>query len=423
MGIQALILEANETVGGRMQSIQVDDALIDYGAQFLSSAYTIIPDLIKEAQLNDEFVKTSDWVGLIRNQGITLFQPQNPWQLLTKHVLSIGSLLRLVFNQVRFFNLNKKSLNDITEWTKYDGEMAIDWMIKNYGKEVANKLAAPIVNGFYFQSLNHSSAALIAAVLAFSVHRPKTMALISGMDSLPQKLANQLNIKTNVSVSSVMETPSGIKIISDSGEWNTEHVIMTVPAPIAKNLIQKPDKQTLRLLETEYSSSIIISLLTSNNWTSPSNIQSAYGFLYSPEINSKIAAIAIENNKYYARSKQGFLINIMLSDQWAKKLLHLSDEDIYKEIQIDVENILPNIYSNLQMKKMFRWQYAMPYTPIGRAKAVKEYCDTRNKNNRMWLAGDYLGFPWTDSAAQTGLWAANQVLQLPSGHLLFVLSG
>lgn len=35
----------------------------------------------------------------------------------------------------------------------------------------------------------------------------------------------------------------------------------------------------------------------------------------------------------------------------------------------------------------------------------------RNKNNRIWLAGDYLGLPWTDSAAQTGLWAATQIHQ------------
>ncbi len=42
---------------------------------------------------------------------------------------------------------------------------------------------------------------------------------------------------------------------------------------------------------------------------------------------------------------------------------------------------------------------------------VNEYRQSRDKHTRIWLAGDYLGLPWTDSAAQTGLWAAKQVYQ------------
>lgn len=79
-GIQALILEANQTVGGRMKSIEIDDAIIDCGAQFLSSAYSIIPKLIKETGLNDEFVTTSEWVGIIKNNHVALIHPQKPWQ-------------------------------------------------------------------------------------------------------------------------------------------------------------------------------------------------------------------------------------------------------------------------------------------------------------------------------------------------------
>lgn len=410
-GIQALVLEASETVGGRMQSIRVEDALIDTGAQFLSSAYSIIPELIKETGLDHEWLETSDWVGLVRENGVSVLQPQHPWQLFTHHVLSLWSLLRLGCNRLRFLNVNKKFLNDITCWTQYDCMTASDWVTKKYGKEIAHQLVSPIFNGFYFQSINQSSAALAAALLAFSAYNPKTMTLSSGIGSLPRKLANELNVQTNVSVSKIVESSNEIKITSNSGEFSAEHVIVTAPAPLAKTLIQNSDKQVHKLLQTPYSSTILISFLIKPTWSPTFNVKIAYGFLYNPTLNSKIAAISIENKKHSERKSSGFLINVMLTDQYTKTNLHLSDEEIYQEIKTDVEKQLPMLYLHVHSKKVFRWEYAMPCTSIGRAKLVKEYYDTRMQNNRIWLAGDYLGFPWTDSAAQTGLKAANLVYQ------------
>jgi len=408
-GIRALVLEADQTVGGRMKSIEIDDAIIDCGAQFLSSAYSIIPQLIKETGLNDEFVATDEWVGIIKNNHIALIHPRKPWTLISSHLLSFANLLRLGYKQFKLFHSKKKSLNDITDWAEYDNQSAKDWVIQHFGRSTARELTSAIFNGFYFQSLNKSSAAMAAAVLAFSAWHPKTMTLKTGISSLPKKLAEKLNLKTNVVVSSAIETSNGVKIMTDAGEFNAEHVIVTVPAPIAKKIIQNPDKETSALLETQYSSTITIALLTHGNWSPPAAINSAYGFLFNPDSNSKIAALTIEKNKCATRKKSGYLINIMLADKWAKDCFQLTDAEIFAEIQSELEKIFPSISVHTYRKEMFRWQYAMPYTPIGRAKAVSGYRTTRNSNHRVWLAGDYLGLPWTDSAAQTGIWAAQQV--------------
>lgn len=412
-GIKTLVLEAENTVGGRMRTLQVDDALIDCGAQFLSSAYTIIPQLITETKLTDEYVETSEWVGLIREKGIALVHPQKPLRLVFNRILSICDLLKLGFNQYKLFKLQKKlsPLNNITDWLKYDNELASDWIIKHFGERVARELTSVIFNGFYFQSLNHSSAALAAPVVAFSAYHPKTMTLLSGMESLPQKLAEQLSIKKNTRVTSIETTPSHVKVISDAGEFAAEHVIVTTPAPIAKTLIKQPDLQVKVLLETQYSSTIVISLLVDNKWTLPHHLTSAYGFLVNPQLKTNIAALTIENNKCHTRRKQGMLINVMLNDVSAKSFMNLSDEEIYPEIRDEIEKILPAISSHLELKKLSSWKYAMPYTPIGRASAVSHYRKTRSDTNRIWLAGDYLGLPWTDSAAETGEWAAGQIVE------------
>ena len=52
----------------------------------------------------------------------------------------------------------------------------------------------------------------------------------------------------------------------------------------------------------------------------------------------------------------------------------------------------------------------MPTVPLGHGSEVKTYWDTLADDSRVVLAGDYLGFPWSDSAAATGERAARFLL-------------
>jgi len=413
-GINTVVLEAEHIVGGRMKTIQLGNALVDCGAQFLSSAYTIIPKLIDEVELSNNLIAVNESVGIVRkNQELVVFNPRKPWGLFSSHVLSIWELLFLAFKQLKLFGLKKQisvPLNDITSWLQYDAQSASEWMIKNFGKSVAYELSATIFNGLYFQSLNDSSAAMAAAVATFYAYKSQTIALATGMGSLPQKLADRLNVKLGARVLAINETPTYIEAISSIGIFRAKHIILATPAATAKNIVQNPDPEMLALFDTSYSSSITISLLTTSSWTPPSTISSIYGFLFNPQGNNKVAALTIENNKLATQSECGYLINAMLSDKWAKKMLILTDEEIYREIKSDIEMIFPDLYIHVDTKNVSRWQYAMPCIPVGHAARVQQYRDSRKINNKLWLAGDYLGLPWTDSAAQTGIWAANQVL-------------
>jgi hypothetical protein len=53
---------------------------------------------------------------------------------------------------------------------------------------------------------------------------------------------------------------------------------------------------------------------------------------------------------------------------------------------------------------------AMPSVPVGHARAVTAYRSGLTRADPVVLAGDYLGFPWTDSAAFNGRWAADRLL-------------
>ena len=54
----------------------------------------------------------------------------------------------------------------------------------------------------------------------------------------------------------------------------------------------------------------------------------------------------------------------------------------------------------------------MPTVPVGHGAAVAAYWAGLSRDARVVLAGDYLGFPWSDSAAANGERAARFLLGL-----------
>jgi oxygen-dependent protoporphyrinogen oxidase len=53
----------------------------------------------------------------------------------------------------------------------------------------------------------------------------------------------------------------------------------------------------------------------------------------------------------------------------------------------------------------------MPLSPIGRSRNVARYRGSINGSTRVYLAGDYMGMPFTEGAAETGKWAAEALIK------------
>jgi oxygen-dependent protoporphyrinogen oxidase len=59
---------------------------------------------------------------------------------------------------------------------------------------------------------------------------------------------------------------------------------------------------------------------------------------------------------------------------------------------------------------VYRWLNAEPKSPVGRSRKINDYRESITKINKVILAGDYMGMPFTEGAAETGLWAASSIL-------------
>jgi oxygen-dependent protoporphyrinogen oxidase len=100
----------------------------------------------------------------------------------------------------------------------------------------------------------------------------------------------------------------------------------------------------------------------------------------------------------------------MLSDAAAQKCMVLSDDELLQTIQPEIEAYAPGLFAARIDTHCYRWPQAEPRSPVGRARAISDYRRTAGMR-RILLAGDYMGAPYTEGAAETGAWAASQVAQ------------
>jgi oxygen-dependent protoporphyrinogen oxidase len=184
-GVDVRVLEAAQQIGGRMITDTINGYVIDSGAQFLSSAFPIIKDLITETGLARDFIKTSPWAAIRRNGAIHRFRYDDVFSSVRNGLLGWGEWFSLGWNIMRQARkLINLPVSDYSAWAEFDTQYATDWYNEQYGTWMTEYMIEPLLEGFYFQTPEETSCALPMAVSAFLLHRSKTMTLRGG-ESVP----------------------------------------------------------------------------------------------------------------------------------------------------------------------------------------------------------------------------------------------
>jgi len=410
-GVDVLVLEASSKVGGRMVTDYADGYIIDGGAQFLSSAYPILSGLIKELGIASEYVETSSLVGIVRNGIIHKFRYDKPLSLLFGGLFNFKEWLSLGIGSFRLLIKTKKiPVNNYSAWNEFDDETTESWSNNYYGNHITEYFIEPLLEAFYFQSPIYISKALPIAINAFSAHKAKTMTLKSGIGKLPELIGNTLDVQMNTSVHKITEKNNHVLVFTENKELKAEKIILATPAPITRNIYKTPSILESKLLSTKYSSTVNISIALKNMIPKGAKINNVYGVWIPRNERKIIAAFTIETKKDTGRATSGELVNVMLSGEAGRIMYDRDDESILAAVLSELEIYIPDISGNISFTKFYRWLNAVPMSQVGHCRNIKDYRDTIQGSNRVVLSGDYLGMPFTEGAAETGLWAASAIL-------------
>jgi oxygen-dependent protoporphyrinogen oxidase len=409
-GWDVSVLEASGRVGGRMATHRNQGFLIDSGAQFLSSGYRLIPALAAEFGLHIQKTESAA-SAVLHDARLRVMHSDRPFDAVRSGLMSPWAWLRhgtLLAGHGPA--LRQRSLSDYSDWADLDDQNTDHWVRRKAHAQSLERVLEPILEGFYFQQPETTSRALALMVSAFSWRKHHTVTLCGGMGALPQALASRLPVHYNEPAIQLVERDDCVEIQTVQRRYRARHVVCAVPALHARRLWPTAPAAEQSLMETAYSSGINIAILADARYTLPQPLQSVYGILIPRSERGHLAALAVEGNKCRDRAPAGTLLNVMLSDAAAQKCMVLSDDELLQTIQPEIEAYAPGLFAARIGTHCYRWPQAEPRSPVGRARAISDYRRTAGMR-RILLAGDYMGAPYTEGAAETGAWAASQVAQ------------
>lgn len=411
-GRRVVVLEAEHNAGGRMRSELLNGHVLDRGAQFLSSSYSIIPRLLQEMGLADRLRATSRRSAIVRGGRPRVLRIDRPLDAWSSGLLSSGAFLRLGWHTWRTRRATLLSLSDYADWADFDDETTRSWVEENCGREVCDYFFEPMLQGFYFQAPEETSKALAMAITTFGLRRASTMTLEGGLGQLPEAMARGLDVRLDTPVSHVGMVDGRVRVESPSGKMEATHVVLAVPAPAACKIVDRSNLCPIagNLLATGYSSSIVVSIQTSAQFELPDVLADVYGLLIPEPERDHVAAVGIELNKRRDVGGTGQLLNLMFCHQSAARDMQVEDGLLVAQAIRSVEPLFPSLSQHLVESRVIRWPCAEPFSWVGRAKAIRRYrAQQESDPTSIVLAGDYMGMPFTEGAAESGHWAAEAI--------------
>jgi oxygen-dependent protoporphyrinogen oxidase len=407
-GVEVSVLEAERRPGGRMSTLDLDVGPMERGAQFLSTGYTIVPELLSATSLADQLVPVSGRSVILVDGRVRRFDTGRPASLVRGGVLRARDIVPAVRGAVRTRRLADRGIEDLGHWIDLDHIEGHAWAVARFGAGLTDRLIAATVLGLYFLDLAGSSAALPGALAGFSARRARAMTVRGGLGRLTSALAAGLDVEYGVRVKRVVRDHGGAVLDTTRGRRRAAAAVLATPAHPTAAILADPTPGELSVLAVPYSRALLVGLALREPLV-PAELGGAYGILASPQEPTPLAAVAVLSRADPGTSG-GDVLTVMLRPSAVDRWWTADDPAVRTAAVAALSPLLPGLTDRITDTHVVRWGQAMPSVPVGHARAVTAYRSGVDPADPVVLAGDYLGFPWTDSAAFNGRWAADRLL-------------
>lgn len=390
-----------------METATVADCRVEVGANFLSSTYCVIPRMAERLGVALRPIRAR--AGIIVDSQAVTYVP-NGFAMVQAGVMGWREAAQAGWQLARQFpRLAKANPADLAQWADIDVP-ADAWCSGCFGEAFTRAVIGSSFRGYYFQDLADTSACTALAMVSYGARPFVTLTADPGLEAIPRALASGLLIHYEAPVVRVERDRAGGALVLDNGTVvEGDRIVLAVPAPAAALLVADPSPLEAQLLSTPYSSGLLV-VLACRRRLSERELGGAYGLLASPSQAGPIAALCVASRAGHAAPGVD-AVTVMFDGEAAQcsMVTGESDTELIARAVAALCEFAPTVAEAVDWyaSSVVRIPAAMPTCRVGRASLVRRYCAERR--GPVILAGDYLAFPWSDSAALTGLWAANCV--------------
>lgn len=238
--------------------------------------------------------------------------------------------------------------------------------------------------------------------------------ILGGPSTLTEGIAAALSrrVELNSTVDEIVQKNGSVVVRyrQDGVEKQVEarSVVLATPATVSHRVAGDLDPDVREALsKVVYGPYVSAAFLT--NETERQVWDDAYGIAtpkrsFNIALNMSNIARAMETQR-----RPGSSIMTFSPGSLAGKLLELDDDEIRRTYLADLDQTLPGFAEKVVESEVQRWPTGAPYCFPGRGKLQQTL--TR-RGGRVFLAGDYLGTLYGETAIQSGLSAAQEVQSL-----------
>lgn len=427
-GIESILLEANDQIGGRMGGDRVDGFSVDAGADFFPACYDVAFRLCEELGLP-----------LIRTKMNIGWRRKGRW-VVTRPIESLGDFIS---NLAPFWTLEflsprglwptlklVKSIKDDSEYLNYSSDHKIAELDgeETYG-DYLDRLGIPeslrvTLEGFLELTMGNPEdfgATWIRAFLGEVLLKPEQLYVPEeGCSSLSYALADasEADIRLSTPVRQVVIRDGIVTgVITDAGLIEADAVICAVQATKALELIPDlPPGIRHALGKVTYSRGIRVVVGLDHRPLPPGWSVALY-----PEDDTPALLDRTINLPACAPPGKSTL-DLWVGENRAEELLPLDDAEIRRRMLADARRNPPP-GSNLPgddevlFTRVYRWREAVCMGLPGMFKAIVDMRARLNQDvKNLFLAGDYMRSPIVNGALASGVDAAEEAAELLASH-------
>lgn len=417
-----LVLENEDRVGGRIRSEKRGDYWLNWGGHVFAGDNSPTDKLLRKVGVEAKNVpgslKSIAMNGKLLLDGKVekvLYKVPMSWN--SRFALcKAGAKVLLYLNQYR--NTVKRKPNE-DYWTYQ--QRVLDFLNdKTFTEFVGNlpedadALFRPTVSRSAGDPEDVSAGAGIGyfnLVLSKSKTAGLTRNIVGGASVLPETITKKLGNKVQISskVTKVFHKEDHVVVeYEKNGVPMVElakYVVITAPAPIANKIgVDLEPEMKNALNKIIYGPYVSAAFLTEEKGPQ------LWDNIYAMATPKKAFNVAFNMSNlvrgHEKERKDGSSFMTFSPATLAKRLIEKTDEEIIKTYLKDLNSLFPNFDSIVTESIVQRWPLGLPYCFPGRAKIQESL--TRPSGN-IYLAGDYLGTFYTDTAIETGEIAANEI--------------
>lgn len=408
-GFAVTVLEAEDTIGGRMSSVVVDGFTMNRAANILPASYDTIRGLAEAVGLGGQIERVHGGIGTLRDGRVHRLRSDHlvadamrtallPWRSKIRAVRMLVDALRMR-RSLSYENLGRAA--------PFDTETAAAYIDRRLDGELGEYLVGPILRALYA-----ADAARVSKVdfffAAVNFVGSGFLRYPGGIDFLVNALASRVEVRTHARVERVTRNGAGAVVCwQEDGQRREEHVDACVIAVVGCAVPSLyPDLDTIqrRILTEEL------------EWGTTFNAH--FGLTRRPDEQCLIVqvpasedrglcVVTFDHNSSPAAAPEGKgkLASYWLHS-WCEERLERSDDELIEEMLPSVEKVVPGLRGMVETTRIDRWRPAVVMSRPGTYAAMAEFTRRIDATSPVQLAGDYLSASSTNGCALSGELAA-----------------